>query len=229
RRTMELDHFKWDAQVGDVAALAPFPLWIDAADWAELAAIAERLATEVIAFEREVAARPELVREIGVPRPLRDCMAEREGPRVMRFDFHPTRDGWRISEGNSDVPGGLTEATNFTQLVAAAAGGTPTGDPTRAVVDAIARSGAERVALTDAPGHMEDHQVVAHLAARLCERGIDARVLPPEFAAREPAIVRFYPIDWLVTVPHWQQLFARTVMNPAACAISESNRAPLVW
>lgn len=27
--------------------------------------------------------------------------------RLIRFDFHPTTDGWSVSEVNSDVPGGL--------------------------------------------------------------------------------------------------------------------------
>ena len=32
--------------------------------------------------------------------------------RLMRYDFHPTRDqGWMISEVNSDVPGGFAEAS----------------------------------------------------------------------------------------------------------------------
>ena len=36
----------------------------------------------------------------------------------MRFDFHFTRDGWRISEVNSDVPGGLNESSGFERLMA---------------------------------------------------------------------------------------------------------------
>src|SRR4051794_24947639 len=42
RREMELSHCKWDAQVGDVSAIADFPLLISRATWAELAHLAER-------------------------------------------------------------------------------------------------------------------------------------------------------------------------------------------
>ena len=37
--------------------------------------------------------------------------------RVMRFDFHWTPDGWRISEVNSDVPGGFSEASELPLLM----------------------------------------------------------------------------------------------------------------
>lgn len=33
-------------------------------------------------------------------------MPPEHGPRFLRFDFHPTEEGWRLSEANTDVPGG---------------------------------------------------------------------------------------------------------------------------
>src|SRR5262245_55283890 len=103
RRRAILDGCKWDPQVGDVSTLAPFPLLLSRNNWNTLAALTERLANETFLAEQEIVCRPELLSILGLPRAV--CHAlERAGEltpaaaRVMRFDFHPTRDGWRISE-----------------------------------------------------------------------------------------------------------------------------------
>ncbi len=253
RRAMELRHFKWDVQVGDVTSLAPFPLLIGAADWRELAGLAEQLAVETLAAERELLERPALRARLGVPRPLRRLLARGNltpsAARVMRFDFHYTVDGWRVSEVNSDVPGGFTEATSFTQLMAAQVpGARPAGDPTRALADALAHNSGDgaTVALTNAPGYMEDHQVVAHLAAQLVLRGLAARVVSLHqlrwrsgraHLDDEPvgAIVRFFQAEWLARLPRasgWSWLFSdghTPVTNPGVAALGESKRLPLAW
>jgi len=183
RRRMELRYFKWDAQVGDVMALAPAPLLMSSASWLKLATLAKRLFHETVAAEIELAGRPALYSRIGLPRAVARLMAElpptEAAARVMRFDFHYTTDGWRISEVNSDVPGGFTEATNFTRLVAERVPrARPAGDPTQALVNGISRRTGERatILLPSAPGHMEDHQVVGHLATALRDRGFSARI-----------------------------------------------------
>ena len=61
--------------------------------------------------------------------------------RVLRFDFHWTCDGWRISEVNSDVPGGFSEASELPALMAVYNTRTqPAGNPGAAWADAIAAS-----------------------------------------------------------------------------------------
>lgn len=258
RREMELAHCKWDAQVGDVSTLAPFPLLVDEATWSELAHLAEQLAAETAQMEAALLERPELHRALALPRALSALFGAGARPtpaaaRVMRFDFHWTTDGWRISEVNSDVPGGFTEATSFTRLVAAhVPDARVAGDPAAAVVDAIARrlDGDGVVALMNAPGHMEDHQVVAYLASRLRGRGVAAEAIAPSHLrwtdgaarienawsdARVAAIVRFHQAEWLARLPRrveWRALFtgARTpVANPGVAALTESKRLPLVW
>lgn len=258
RREMELSHCKWDAQVGDVSTLAPFPLLIEIEDWRELALLAEQLAAETNLMEEALLDRPDLYDALALPRALRKLFVSGAPPtpaaaRVMRFDFHWTTEGWRISEVNSDVPGGYTEATSFTRSMAAHFPFARTGgDPTSALVEGIVRRRRDEgaVALTSAPGHMEDHQVVAYLAARLRERGIPAEVISvshlrwKEGAAsienqwcRGPvsAVVRFFQAEWLARLPRsitWRPLFVggRTpVANPGTAALTESKRLPLVW
>jgi glutathionylspermidine synthase len=255
---MEIAHCKWDAQVGDVSTLAPFPVLIGAAEWRELTMLAEDLARETQLMEHALLARPDLHAAIALPRPLRSLFASGAVPtpaaaRVMRFDFHFTTEGWRISEVNSDVPGGYSEATSFTRLVAThVPSACVAGDPASAVASAIMkrRDGDGCIALMNAPGHMEDHQVVAYLASRLRERGVDAEVVAPSHlrwengrariengwcSAAVSAIVRFYQVEWLARLPRsipWRRLFvgARTpVANPGTAALTESKRLPLVW
>jgi glutathionylspermidine synthase len=257
RREMELSHCKWDAQIGDLTAVADFPLLVSRRTWNDLADLAERLAAETLSVEKELLGRPNLLDVIALPRPLRGLLAggtpSPAAVRVMRFDFHYTTDGWRVSEVNSDVPGGLTEATSFTKLVASCVkGAVPAGDPTRALVDALVDVVGDRgvVALTNAPGHMEDHQVVAYVARALRERGIVAHVVSPSqlrwhegrarvetraMTAHVDAVYRFYQAEWLAqltTSIEWRPLFigGRTPLaNPGIAALSESKRLPLVW
>jgi hypothetical protein len=180
RKRMALEYGKWDPQVGDVAALAPFALIIPAGLWDQLARSAERLAAEALAAERVLCQSERLMRRPGLPARL--CRAAdgarcagAHGPRVIRFDFHPTPHGWRISEANSDVPGGYTEAAQFAREMAEAIPGTvPAGDPAARLVDAIASAvqpGAV-VGLLAATGYMEDQQVTAYLARLLEAQGI---------------------------------------------------------
>ena len=124
RRRMILDCCKWDPQVGDQPTLAPFPLLINRDDWNELSDLAERLTAELLAAERELSHRPELHRLLAIPRSIRRVLSTMDsiGPtpaavRTMRFDFHWTREGWRISEVNSDVPGGFSEASEMTRMM----------------------------------------------------------------------------------------------------------------
>ena len=256
RRTM-LEGCKWDAQVGDVATLAEFPLLLERATWLELAGAAERLTAETLAAEDELLTRPELLARIGLPGRIRRALAatgpvSRAAARTLRFDFHWTTEGWRLSEVNSDVPGGFAEASLFTRLMAAHVDDfVPAGSPIDAWADAIARAAGTRcsVALLSAAGFMEDQQILIYLARQLAARGCEAQLASPrqlEWRRGEAyltsgssllplgAIVRFYQGEWLAgfRAGHWRPLFrgGRTpVANPGIAAISESKRFPLVW
>jgi hypothetical protein len=258
RRRAVLEGCKWDPQVGDVATLAPFPLVMKSSLWDVLAAQAEKLAAEATAAEIEILQRPELLKVLGLPRALRGALADSApltpaAGRVMRFDFHNTTEGWRISEANSDVPGGFTEASFFTALMAEhfpdlRTAGCPADTWARALSAAAGPAGI--VALLSAPGYMEDLQVIAFLAARLRENGCQAFLAKPEQITwrggvahldtswyRGPinVVVRFYQSEWLSRLPEqcgWRNLYrggTTRVANPGLAVITESKRFPLVW
>jgi hypothetical protein len=256
RRRMVLDAYKWDPQVGDVSTISRFPLLLVKTQWYELAQLASRLAGELIAAEQELLERPDLHHRLGLPRGVRRVLGQARklgatpaAARVLRFDFHWTLDGWRISEVNSDVPGGFSEASELPALMAAHTPGThPAGDPGLAWADAIAGSVPKRcsVALLVAPGFMEDQQVLAYLAQLLRRRGISMHWAKPgelrwehgqaHLRSRSCAgpigvIVRFYQAEWL-DMRSCTPLFVggqTPLCNPGTAILTESKRFPLVW
>jgi glutathionylspermidine synthase len=256
RRSLELSFCKWDAQVGDSTALYSAPLLLAARQWQRLALLAESLFAETLELELELLERRELWSELGLPRALGRALAGRKptpgAGRVMRFDLHWTVSGWQLSEVNSDVPGGYTEATHLPRLLESAIGGlSMAGDPTDAVVAALsARAAGGLVVLACAPGFMEDHQVVAQLRDVLRERSGEAEIatvgqiawrdgrawLRARDADREIAVIfRFCQAEWLPELcsgDEWPCFLGggRTpVTNWGASALTESKRLPLVW
>ena len=225
--------------------------------WNRLAKWSEQLTAETCAAELEILHQPLLLDELGLPRAIRNILKQSTPltpaiTRVMRFDFHYTTQGWRISEVNSDVPGGFAEASDLTAAMAAHyPPAQPAGDPASAWAEAIARSAkGGRVALLAAPGYMEDQQIMAYLARKLATRGCTARLATPGqiqwkngiahldstwFAGELAAVVRFYQGEWLARLPlrcGWPHFFrgGRTpVSNAGLALISESKRFPLVW
>ncbi len=259
-RRAVFDCCKWNTQVEGAPLLCPFPLVLDGPAWDEAARLASALAREALAAEGELLQRPDLHARLGLPPALRRCLMRLRGEgsaprelRVIRFDFHWTPEGWRISEANTDVAGGFIEASGVTQLVAACypACRAP-GDPAGVLAAAIRRRCGDgcRAGLLHLSVHSEDCQVMLYLARRLEERGVRPCLLSPaqlqwragRFAAacdwdRGPLdlLFRFLPAEWLPQMPRaatWHRLFTggQTVLcNPGHAVLTQSKRFPLVW
>lgn len=259
RRRAIFECHKWDPQVEDVCTIAPFALRLPAETWRELVELAEGLAAEAEAALAELRRRPELHSRLGLSWRLRRALragAEESSPAgvsLQRFDFHFTTEGWRISETNSDVPGGFNEASGLARLMRELEPETELpGDPVDALAEAIADACpcGGHVAMVHATAFTDDRQVMLFLARRL-ERlglcvtlagpdqlhwqngraGVEAggRTVPMDF------LFRFFPAEWLPNLPRgcgWRHFFhgARTpVCNPAAALLTQSKRFPLVW
>jgi glutathionylspermidine synthase len=167
---------------------------------------------------------------------------------VLRFDFHWTTEGWRISEANTDVPGGFNEGSGFARLLAPSfPGSEPAGDPAGRLAETVA-SGT--VALVHATAYTDDRQVMVYLARELEMRGCRALLAAPDhlrwrdgrawiesewFQGELDAIVRFFPAEWLPNLPRasgWRHFFhggKTPVSNPATALLTQSKRVPLVW
>jgi len=259
RRRAIFECCKWDPQVEDVDTLAPLAVVLKPSAWHDLRIAAEALAAETSALEHALVRRPDLYRALALPRPIRKALAQvshREPDshhtRVMRFDFHPTAAGWRVSEVNSDVPGGYNEASGWTSLVAEETGdATPTADPagelTEEIADQVPAGGT--VALVHATAYSDDRQVMAFLARRLEQRGFRPLLLAPDhiqwqegraliqtewFAGPADFVFRFFPAEWLPNLGRktgWTSFFGGTrtpLCNPATALLTQSKRWPLV-
>lgn len=257
---MMFEDFKWDVRCEDHEVLADFPLILGENAFHELADVAEGLSRELFAAEKELLSRTDLHSVLGIPKRIRRCLTEGDIPpskgiaRVLRFDFHPTKHGWRISEVNADVPGGFIEASGFARRIAGLYSGleafTDVGDR---YVEVLGRVGPEtdrHIALVYATLHCDDHQVMHYLAKALRKAGFATSLLGPQhlrwrnsraeiacaYAAGTPsAIVRFYPAEWLSFLGNyetWRFHFRGSttpISNPAYALLVQSKRFPLVW
>jgi glutathionylspermidine synthase len=260
RRRTIFDHCKWDPQVGDVSILSDVPIILEPEAWKTVAAHAENLAREIREAERELAETSVLHKRLGIPWSVRRIFSSggvKKLPpgvgRVIRFDFHFTPDGWRISEANTDVPGGFIESSGFTRLVALHyPHAEPCGNPTDMLADAISagRSRGAIVGFVHATAYSDDRQVMTYIAKHVEARGLNTRLVAPDHVAWydgravialgglnefADALVRFFPAEWLPNLPRssrWEFYFhgAETPMcNPATAMLVQSKRLPLVW
>jgi hypothetical protein len=251
---------KWDPQVEDVCTLSSQPLVLTVEAWAELVSLAEKLANETIAAETVILQKRRRLKELGLPWSLRRKFCDAEilqnqsrYLRLIRFDFHFTTEGWRISEANTDVPGGFNEASGFTKLIAkhycdTTVSGDPTIEMVRAICKVVPKNGV--VALVHATAFSDDRQVMVFLSRRLQEAGLKPVLIGPDhlrwengkaFLASDWAtgqvdfIFRFFPTEWLTALPRrcgWHHLIGSSqtpLCNPASAIISQSKRFPLLW
>ncbi|MBL0921022.1 MAG: glutathionylspermidine synthase family protein [Phycisphaerales bacterium] len=261
RLRLAFDHGKYDLHLGDHSTIAARPILLSASEWSAIARDSEALWRESVELEARVLANPRLLTRLGLPRALiaEVRRATRHGhagvgARFVRYDFHPTPDGWRISEANADVPGGFLESAALTPLfLDLAPGCSGAGDPCSALAGALAQAtgSGEHVALIHATAYTDDRQSMAAIAERLEALGVPAMLLAPDqlrerdgalFArldgeppARIGAVARFFPAEWLPNLHDaraWRPLAApraRCVLNPVSAIVSQSKRLPLLW
>jgi glutathionylspermidine synthase len=260
QRRAIFDFCKWDIQCEDHSVLAPFPLLLERETATYLNETAEALAREALTAEAEILQSPNLIERLSLPRALRKALQDPASKtesardvRVMRFDFHPTPQGWRISEVNADVPGGFIEASGWNSLFAERWPGTCAPLNTAelyalAVCEVAGPDGL--VAFVHATAYSDDRQVMKFLARRFASHGMRTCLLSPShfrwenghaeiaasFAAGRPdAIVRFFPADWLPNLSDercWKPYFHSAkipLSNPGSAIVLQTKRFPLIW
>jgi len=233
-----------------------FPLVVSRSTWKTLAGYAEELARETETLEDLLLNARDSWRTLGLPRRVRRELASTGAPsgsafRVMRFEFHLTDGGWKISEVNSDVPGGFVEASGMTKIMAAHHGDCEiAGDPATAISEAF-RSRLPRgssVGLVHATAYTDDRQAMVFLGRHLESAGLCPVLLSPAnirwrdgraqseaawHRGELGAMFRFFPAEWLPNLDRssgWEHYFrgARTTCtNPAWALFSQSKRFAL--
>ena len=243
------DGYKWDHQVGGAQnTITDKVLLLDAANYEYLTRAAEALARETVAMEAALLRDEALLLELGLSpmlaRGLAECSYEpARHLRLMRFDFHPTTRGWRVSEVNSDVPAGFQEASLHPKFASAYFDGyEPAGDFGAAFAAAAARvmRPAGVAGLVYDSHTVEDAQMMAFLADTLAQHGYGAKHFEPDqtpWLGRELAgcdlLIRHYPAEWLEYLPNAELAGYLNSETPSCnhpqAVIAQSKRLPLVW
>lgn len=254
-------HGKLDPQIGDTIVLADFPIVLKKNTWKELSTLAERLAAEVIAAEAELITRTELHSTLALPNEVKTAwrdpskveLGTSQDVRIIRFDFHYTTDGWRISEANTDTPGGWIEASGYPrEMLKYYSGYQLTGDPPVTLARMIRTQGkpGALVSLIHATAYTEDRWMMVYLAKLLEVEGLNSCLISPSqlhwqngtaeiltnwLHGETGYLVRFFPAEWLPNLPrksHWVNYFKHCSIpasNPTTALLTQSKRFPLVW
>lgn len=258
RMRSAFDLGKWDQQYADHPSLADFVLELEPAVYRQLCGWAEAMAGELLRAEREILSRPDLLDRLALPRSIRRALgrlpeSDGESPRLCRFDFHPTEDGWKISEVNSDVPGGLLESDGLPALLRGALPGAALlPSTTAAYLDALLAGGPNPLplGLVHATAYTDDRQVMLYLQRELAARGQPSVLLSPDnlewdrdgvrartdwYSGELSRLVRFFPAEWMANLPascRWRDsagIGDRWMSNPLRALISQSKAFPLAW
>lgn len=252
------DGYKWDPKVEDHNTVARHALLLQPSTARQLERLAEQLALETVQMEGALLECLSLARQLGLPRRILSTLERLRGydasrhVRLMRFDFHPTPDGWRISEVNSDVPGGLAEASVLPRL---AARYFPGYEPRHHLADRLLKGvrtrigGQGRLAFVHATSYSDDRQVMEFLGDHFASHGYTPVMAAPDHirwhGRRAHSIVegqegpldgllRFFPLEWLANLPRssgWQGFYdGETVAcNHPVAMLTQSKRLPLIW
>jgi len=248
RLDIMFDGYKWDFQAGEQSTICDKVALIEPETLDFLSKTAVSLYHETVAMQDALKKRPDLVQKLGISPQLTNalcncCYDADRHIRLMRFDFHPTTAGWRISEVNSDVPAGYPEASVFPQIAAKFfAGYKPCGNLGEVLTEnyvKLAPPGG-KIALLHDTNTVEDHQILHYLGDILKEKGFSPLYADPAYVKWEnnravdvDAIMRYYPVEWLehkrgVDLAGFINAETPSCNHPIAL-LTQSKRLPVVW
>lgn len=250
--------YKWDPQVEDHNTVARHVLLMDTETADQLKQWAEQLARETVQMEEVLRKNLSLAKDLGLPGKTSKAL-KRLGNydfnrhiRLMRFDFHPTDTGWAVSEVNSDVPGGLAEASVLPEIAGRYfpdyAPGTKVSESLLDAFQAKVKKNGT-IALVHATSYADDRQVMQFIGDYLEKYGFRAVYAAPDhikwidqkaislIAGEEgqvDGIIRFFPLEWLPNLPrrsHWERYYngQTPACNHPIAMLTQSKRLPLIW
>ena len=246
RMNVMFDGYKWDMQAGEQSTISDKVLLFEPDEMSPLIENAIALYHETIAMELAMQKHPKLVLETGVSEEMTaalcNCRPETH-VRFMRFDFHPTTDGWRVSEVNSDVPAGYPEASVLPDLARVYFPGYNKcgcfGEVLVKKVSQIFQKGVTIAYLHDTHT-VEDYQIMHYLGDLLETLGYKSMYASPEHirwvdnkAVDIGGIIRYFPVEWMEFakgVDWYGFINAKTPScNHPIALLTQSKRLPLVW
>ncbi|MGI6717127.1 MAG: glutathionylspermidine synthase family protein [Eubacteriales bacterium] len=250
--------YKWDPQVEDHNTVAKQVLLIDKSTANQLEVLAEQLSEETMQMEEAMIKNLPLAKELGLPKDIRKSLSRLAGynresnVRLMRFDFHPTTAGWAVSEVNSDVPGGIAEASVLPVIASKYFEGY---EPRKNIADILLNEFKKlignngTVAFIHATSYADDRQVMEFIGDYFKKNGFNSIMASPDHIVWKnkkaisiiqgqegevDGIIRFFPLEWLANLPKscdWKGFYDCTTpsCNHPVAILTQPKRLPLVW
>ncbi|MCL2563349.1 MAG: glutathionylspermidine synthase family protein [Oscillospiraceae bacterium] len=240
--------YKWDLQAGEQSTVGDEVVLLDRQEAEYLAECAKALYHETVQMEHALKSRPDLAVKMGISKDMANrlhaCTYEADKHvRFMRFDFHPTKDGWMISEVNSDVPAGYPEASVLPIITEQYFDGYSRhgnfGETlTECLIKHLPKGGT--VAYVHDTHTVEDYQILHFLGDLLENEGYRSLYLAPnnvKWSERKAididAIFRHYPMEWMECTEgiDWVSFLNADTpsCNHPLALLTQSKRLPLVW
>jgi hypothetical protein len=244
---LSIDYHMWNAYVdGRLSALAE-PVRIPRRELDELAGLSERFARLIEKTIDLVRGDPGLLASYGFRPGLRrllDSEPTRSPVALARYDAFRTPDGWRFSEFNCDVPGGVHEGAGLNHLIG--------GNPSRfrvaeLLVESLCRVTVRpTVAICYASGYAEDLEQCQFLRREWGRVGIRSVLCNPEnlvwngrdlraFGERVDVVYRFFPVEWMTDVGTIDALLCASrsgrlpMINGFSSLIAQSKKTMALW
>ena len=255
------DCYKWDPQFRDNNTLAKHVLVITEKEAEELKELTEAIDKETIAAEEYLNLHQDVAKPLALPRQINKEMRRMKNydpklhVRLMRYDFHPTVDeGWKVSEVNSDVPGGFAEASLLPQEAIKAINGNDKiyryinfGEiMTEAIKKKVKKNG--RIFMVHCTSYSDDRQVMQFMGDRLEKEGFEiiygtadnvnfkdqkAYSILDNKEGDIDCIFRFTPLEWLrgIRPKRWDGYFDTITpsCNHPVAIFAQTKRFPLIW
>ena len=250
--------YKWDPQVEDHNTVAEHVVLLDRQTAGQLERWAEQLSAETMEIEQAMMDRTDLVKKLGLPSKIKkaihriDNYSQEKHIRLMRFDFHPTTEGWAVSEVNSDVPGGLAEASVLPRIAQQYFPHHESrGHVAHSLLEAFQRriEPGARIAFVHATSYADDRQVMQFLGDYFEQNGYRSLYAAPDHLIWKEnravsliqeeegpldGIVRFYPLEWLPNLSRgtdWGGYYHTLTpsCNHPIAIFAQSKRLPLIW
>jgi glutathionylspermidine synthase len=247
---MQIEYLMWSAYVAGEPKPLAVPIPWSREDWSQVASISERFAALIRRTVDLCLDHPEIVGYWDFPPGLERMIAadrrraRRELDLLARFDVFRTPEGWKLSEFNTDVPGGIHEAAGLNDLVA---GDRAEFSVVTALTDLTCRDRVRpRVGLLYASGFGEDLEQCQFLRMHWNRRGIPTTLASPSnlkydgarltlFDEPVDVLYRFFPAEWLDGMPELDGLIgavadgAVRMVNPFAQLVAQSKKIMAFW
>ncbi|WOO37274.1 glutathionylspermidine synthase family protein [Anaerocolumna sp. AGMB13020] len=250
--------YKWDPQVEDHNTVAKQVLLMNKETARQLELWAEDLARETVMIEEALVKKLALAKKLGLPKDILKALDQLDeydssrNVRLMRFDFHPIDNGWAVSEVNSDVPGGMAEASVLPQIAAKYFDGY---EPRKNIADSMVNAFHEKIkeqgtiAFVHATSYSDDRQVMEFLSNYFSKNKFKTFSAAPDhikwkdkkavsilegYEGELDGIIRFFPLEWLTNLPKksdWRGYYDTLTpsCNHPIAIFAQSKRLPLVW